>query len=100
MQPCHRARQPSRRLRHAGRAREPSRGALAPDRAAGHSHPGSLSASGTAIFRLEGGPGITNMKFPNASRFVDQHDVVLVGGYAPVGDLAAGTSDNSEMSAD
>jgi pimeloyl-ACP methyl ester carboxylesterase len=31
------------------------------------------------IFRLEGGPGITNMKFKNASRFADQHDVVLVG---------------------
>jgi hypothetical protein len=31
------------------------------------------------IFRLEGGPGITNMKFQNASRFADDHDVVLVG---------------------
>jgi uncharacterized membrane protein YdfJ with MMPL/SSD domain/pimeloyl-ACP methyl ester carboxylesterase len=31
------------------------------------------------IFRLEGGPGITNMKFKNASRFADNHDVVLVG---------------------
>jgi pimeloyl-ACP methyl ester carboxylesterase len=31
------------------------------------------------IFRLEGGPGITNMKFENASRFADTHDVVLVG---------------------
>jgi pimeloyl-ACP methyl ester carboxylesterase len=31
------------------------------------------------IFRLEGGPGITNMKFPMASRFADDHDVVLVG---------------------
>ncbi len=31
------------------------------------------------IFRLEGGPGITNMKFGNASRFADEHDVVLVG---------------------
>ncbi len=31
------------------------------------------------IFRLEGGPGITNMKFENASRFADEHDVVLVG---------------------
>jgi pimeloyl-ACP methyl ester carboxylesterase len=31
------------------------------------------------IFRLEGGPGITNMKFSNASRFADNHDVVLVG---------------------
>jgi pimeloyl-ACP methyl ester carboxylesterase len=31
------------------------------------------------VFRLEGGPGITNMQFANASRFADQHDVVLVG---------------------
>jgi hypothetical protein len=30
------------------------------------------------IFRLEGGPGLTNMDFANASRFVDDHDVVLV----------------------
>lgn len=31
------------------------------------------------VFRLEGGPGITNMKFRNASRFADERDVVLVG---------------------
>ena len=31
------------------------------------------------IFRLEGGPGKTNMQFENASRFADKHDVVLVG---------------------
>ena len=31
------------------------------------------------IFRLEGGPGLTNMKFDKASRFADDHDVVLVG---------------------
>jgi pimeloyl-ACP methyl ester carboxylesterase len=31
------------------------------------------------IFRLEGGPGITNMEFKRASRFADDHDVVLVG---------------------
>jgi uncharacterized membrane protein YdfJ with MMPL/SSD domain/pimeloyl-ACP methyl ester carboxylesterase len=31
------------------------------------------------IFRLQGGPGITNMQFANASRFADDHDVVLVG---------------------
>jgi pimeloyl-ACP methyl ester carboxylesterase len=36
-------------------------------------HPGS------PIFRLEGGPGITNMTFANASRFAGNHDVVLVG---------------------
>jgi pimeloyl-ACP methyl ester carboxylesterase len=34
---------------------------------------------GAAIFRLEGGPGITNMDFANASRFNDGHDVILVG---------------------
>jgi len=31
------------------------------------------------VFRLQGGPGITNMSFPAASRFADRHDVVLVG---------------------
>ena len=31
------------------------------------------------IFRLEGGPGKTNMEFENASRFAENHDVVLVG---------------------
>ena len=31
------------------------------------------------IFRLQGGPGITNMTFPMASRFADRRDVVLVG---------------------
>ena len=31
------------------------------------------------IFRLEGGPGITNMEFDKASRFAEKHDVVLVG---------------------
>lgn len=31
------------------------------------------------IFRLQGGPGISNMKFSAASRFADEHDVVLVG---------------------
>jgi pimeloyl-ACP methyl ester carboxylesterase len=31
------------------------------------------------IFRLEGGPGKTNMRFKNASRFAQNHDVVLVG---------------------
>jgi pimeloyl-ACP methyl ester carboxylesterase len=31
------------------------------------------------IFRLEGGPGLTNMEFSKASRFADDHDVVLVG---------------------
>jgi pimeloyl-ACP methyl ester carboxylesterase len=34
---------------------------------------------GAPIFRLQGGPGITNMDFPNASRFAARHDVVLVG---------------------
>jgi pimeloyl-ACP methyl ester carboxylesterase len=31
------------------------------------------------IFRLEGGPGLTNMEFSKASRFAGNHDVVLVG---------------------
>src|SRR5438477_9552207 len=34
---------------------------------------------GVPIFRLEGGPGLTNMDFKDASRFGDNHDVVLVG---------------------
>jgi pimeloyl-ACP methyl ester carboxylesterase len=34
---------------------------------------------GVPIFRLEGGPGLSNMKFGKASRFADNHDVVLVG---------------------
>ena len=33
----------------------------------------------TPVFRLEGGPGISNMHFKNASRFADHRDVVLVG---------------------
>jgi pimeloyl-ACP methyl ester carboxylesterase len=31
------------------------------------------------IFRLQGGPGLTNMDFPDAKRFTPHHDVVLVG---------------------
>ncbi len=31
------------------------------------------------IFHLNGGPGITNMTFPQASRLTAQHDVVMVG---------------------
>ena len=31
------------------------------------------------IFRFEGGPGKTNMTFPQADRFAKEHDVVLVG---------------------
>ena len=34
---------------------------------------------GEPIFYLEGGPGITNMKFKYASRYADDRDVVLVG---------------------
>ncbi len=34
---------------------------------------------GAPIFRLEGGPGVTNMSFADASRFTANHDVVLVG---------------------
>jgi pimeloyl-ACP methyl ester carboxylesterase len=35
--------------------------------------------SAEPIFRLEGGPGQTNMKFTKASQFADKRDVVLVG---------------------
>ena len=31
------------------------------------------------MFRLQGGPGVTNMTFKDASRFADRHDVVLIG---------------------
>src|SRR5262245_42027792 len=31
------------------------------------------------IFRLQGGPGLTNMQFSKASRYADNHDVVLLG---------------------
>jgi pimeloyl-ACP methyl ester carboxylesterase len=37
------------------------------------------ATSGVPVFRLEGGPGITNTKFTGASRFADKRDVVLVG---------------------
>lgn len=31
------------------------------------------------VFHLNGGPGLTNMKFPQADRLAGQHDVVLIG---------------------
>ncbi len=34
---------------------------------------------GAAVFRLQGGPGVTNMQFAKASRIAGNHDVVLVG---------------------
>ncbi|MFJ1766785.1 alpha/beta hydrolase [Amycolatopsis sp. NPDC088138] len=34
---------------------------------------------GEPIFRLGGGPGLSNMDFPQAARLTDHHDVVLVG---------------------
>jgi len=34
---------------------------------------------GAPVFRLEGGPGITNLKFAKGSRVAGNHDVVLVG---------------------
>ena len=37
------------------------------------------ASSSTPIFRLQGGPGITNMSFEDASRFTDKRDLVLVG---------------------
>ena len=54
-----------RRLRHARRAREPARPALAADRAAGDADPArALANPREPVFRLEGGPGLTNMDFP------------------------------------
>ncbi|MEV7043892.1 alpha/beta hydrolase [Amycolatopsis sp. NPDC051061] len=35
--------------------------------------------TGEPIFRLGGGPGLSNMDFPEAARLTDHHDVVLVG---------------------
>ena len=37
------------------------------------------AGSGEPIFRLEGGPGVSNMEFPLASRLAEGRDVVLVG---------------------
>ncbi len=34
---------------------------------------------GAPVFHLAGGPGATNMMFPEASRLADSHDVILVG---------------------
>ena len=34
---------------------------------------------GVPVFRLFGGPGLSNLKFPQASRINENHDVVLVG---------------------
>ena len=52
----HRARQLRRRLRHAGRAREPRRSALAADRVAGHPHPRARGAPGRADLPARGRP--------------------------------------------
>ena len=38
-----------------------------------------ISHPGLPIFRLQGGPGLTNMDFPDAKRFTAHHDFVLVG---------------------
>src|SRR5581483_2789037 len=37
------------------------------------------STAGVPIFRLQGGPGLSNMSFEDARRFAGRHDVVLVG---------------------
>ena len=53
---------------------------LAADRAAGDAHPRALARirpSRSSASRA--GPACTNMEFPKASRFADDHDVVLVG---------------------
>jgi pimeloyl-ACP methyl ester carboxylesterase len=39
----------------------------------------TFSQSAEPIFYLEGGPGLSNMVFPQASRFATDRDVVLVG---------------------
>ena len=44
---------------------------------------------GAPVFRLEGGPGRTNMTFAKASRLADSHDVVLVGYRGVDGSVAA-----------
>jgi pimeloyl-ACP methyl ester carboxylesterase len=41
-----------------------------------HAH---TSRAGAPIFRLQGGPGLSNMDFPEAKRFTAHHDFVLVG---------------------
>lgn len=41
--------------------------------------PSRSSDPAEPLFRLEGGPGVSNMHFPAAGRFVDDRDVVLVG---------------------
>ena len=75
----HRERQLRRRLRHARRAREPGRSAVAADRAAGDAHPGSLGAPGRARLPPPGRPGHHEHGLHRASRFADDRDVVLVG---------------------
>lgn len=41
--------------------------------------PATGAGSGEPVFHLQGGPGISNMPFPEASRLTEGHDVVLVG---------------------
>jgi pimeloyl-ACP methyl ester carboxylesterase len=38
-----------------------------------------IAHPGEPVFRLQGGPGLTNMDFPDASRYAGDRDVVLVG---------------------
>src|SRR5689334_4396697 len=42
-------------------------------------HAARAAHPGTPLFRLEGGPGLTNMQFRDASRFAGDREVVLVG---------------------
>jgi pimeloyl-ACP methyl ester carboxylesterase len=42
-------------------------------------HAASATPKKEPVFRLEGGPGITNMKFSLASRYAADRDVVMVG---------------------
>ena len=69
-----------RRLRHARRAREPRRPALASDRPAGHAHPRPLGAPGDADLPARGRPrhhehGRSRRRAGSPAT----HDVVLVG---------------------
>ena len=76
----HGAGQLRRRLRHARRPREPGQARFSADRPAGHPDPRRAPTHpGAPVFRLEGGPGSTNMQFSKASRIAEHHDVVLVG---------------------
>jgi len=68
-----------RRLRNAHRARGPGKPPVTPDRAAVTRILARSSHPLAPIFHLNGGPGITNMTFPQADRLAADHDVVMLG---------------------